>query len=226
MPTKTLLQLRQDARRAAGLTADADAVPDPTVNTYINEAYHELYDLIIDADDARIFARNATNLPSVGEHSYRLPGDFYRMISCHVRRGAFYVPAERADPSEMATLADNQLNYGRPKYFVRWHINTGEWFLFMYPEPEADTIAVTYFPLPMELLLDADALSNPASWLSFVSYGAAIKMLNQLERDSTAQMIELRKLGQRIEDSVNDLDMNSPAVVRDISGRGDGRSFW
>lgn len=185
-----------------------------------------MYDLIIDADDARIFARNATNLPSVGEHSYRLPGDFYRMISCHVRRGAFYVPAERADPSEMATLADNQLNYGRPKYFVRWHINTGEWFLFMYPEPEADTIAVTYFPLPMELLLDADALSNPASWLSFVSYGAAIKMLNQLERDSTAQMIELRKLGQRIEDSVNDLDMNSPAVVRDISGRGDGRSFW
>lgn len=226
MPTKTLSQLRQDARRAAGLTADADAVPDDTVTTYVNEAYHELYDLIIDADDARVFARNATNPPSVGDHSYRLPGDFYRMISCHVRRGSHYIPAERADPSEMPTLADNQYAYNPPRYFVRWNINTGEWFLFVYPEPDTNTLAITYFPLPKELMKETDQLSNPASWLSFVAYGAAIKMLNQLERDSAAQMIELRKLGQRIEDSVNDLDMHSPAVIRDINGRSEGGHFW
>ncbi len=226
MPSKTLKQLRLDARRIAGTTADADAVPDDAVNTYINEAWHELYDLIIDADDARIFAKHATNLPVVGDHSFRLPGDFYRLISCHVLRGGKYVPAERADPAEKATLADNQSPCGPPRYFINWFVETGEWFVFTYPAPEAKMTAVTYFPVPTELDLDADSLSNPSSWLAFVSHGAAIKILSQLERDTTAQMIELRKLGQRIEDSVNDLDMNSPAIVRDTDGRSGGGHFW
>lgn len=227
MPSKTLLQLRQDSRRAAGLTTDADAVADLTVNEYINQAYHELYDLIIDADDGRIFAVNATNPPSVGSHSFRLPWDYYRLISCHVRRGESYMPAERADPSEYAELADNSHGYERPKYFVRWNINSGEQFIFVFPEPSSEALALTYFPRPKELSLDADSLDNPASWLSFVSYGAAIKMLNQLERDASAQLIELKRLGQRIQDSVNDLDMNSPAFVRDMDGRYGGHGgYW
>jgi hypothetical protein len=224
MPFKTLLQLRQDSRRAAALTADSDAVPDLTLNEYINQAWHELYDLIIDADDARIFGKNMIHPVEIGPNSYKLVSDFYRLISCDVRRGSQYVPAQRADPAEMAQLADNVSNYGRPQYYLRWDINIGEWHIFVYPKPGTEMLSITYFPTPKVLSLDADSLSNPASWLSFVSYGAAIKMLNQLERDPSAQMIELKKLGQRIEDSVNDLDMNSPAVIRDTDGRFGGHS--
>jgi hypothetical protein len=222
MPSKTLLQLRQDARRAVGLTADADAVSDLTLDEYINQSYHELYDLIIDADDGRIFAENATNPPVVGEFSFRLPGDFYRLISCHVRRGERWIPAERADASEYAELASSVSRYHRPKYYTRWKITTGEWFIFVFPSPGTESLAVTYFPKPLELSIDSDSLDNPASWLSFVVYGAAIKMLNQLERDPSAQLMELKRLGQRIQDSVSDLDMNSPAFVRDTDGRYDG----
>jgi hypothetical protein len=222
MPSKTLLQLRQDARRAVGLTADADAVSDLTLDEYINQSYHELYDLIIDADDGRIFAENATNPPVVGEFSFRLPGDFYRLISCHVRRGERWIPAERADASEYAELASSVSRYHRPKYYTRWKITTGEWFIFVFPSPGTESLAVTYFPKPLELSIDSDSLDNPASWLSFVVYGAAIKMLNQLERDPSAQLMELKRLGQRIQDSVADLDMNSPAFVRDTDGRYDG----
>jgi hypothetical protein len=222
MPSKTLLQLRQDARRAVGLTADADAVSDLTLDEYINQSYHELYDLIIDADDGRIFTENATNPPVVGEFSFRLPGDFYRLISCHVRRGERWIPAERADASEYAELASSVSRYHRPKYYTRWKITTGEWFIFVFPSPGTESLAVTYFPKPLELSIDSDSLDNPASWLSFVVYGAAIKMLNQLERDPSAQLMELKRLGQRIQDSVADLDMNSPAFVRDTDGRYDG----
>jgi hypothetical protein len=228
MPSKTLLQLRQDSRRAAGLTVDADAVSDVTLNEYINQAYHELYDLIIDADDGRIFAVNATNPPALGSHSFRMPGDFYRLISCHVRRGERWIPAERADASEYAELASNLSRHHRPKYYTRWRISTGEWFIFVFPEIGADKLALTYFPKPVELSVDADSLDNPASWLSFVSYGAAIKMLNQLERDAAPQLIELKRLGQRVQDSVSDIDMNSPAFVRDTDGRygGSGGGYW
>jgi hypothetical protein len=227
MPSKTLLQLRQDARRAVGLTADADAISDLTLDEYINQSYHEVYDLIIDADDGRIFAENATNPPAVGEFSFRLPGDFYRLISCHVRRGERWIPAERADASEYAELASSVSRYHRPKYYTRWRIKTGEWFIFVFPNPGSESLAITYFPKPLELSVDSDKLDNPASWLSFVTYGAAIKMLNQLERDPSAQLMELKRLGQRIQDSVADLDMNSPAFVRDTDGRyGGGGGYY
>ena len=224
MPSKTLKQLREDARRTAGLTADSDAIEDLTLNEYINQSWAELYDLVIDADDGRIFAVNATNPPSVGEHSFRLPMDFYRLISCHVRRGEHYVPAERAESSEYATLADNWHSLGQPKYYVRRDPNTGEHFIFVFPEPASVSLAITYFPQPKELSADADSLDNPARWLSFVNYATAVKMLNQLERDPSGQLIELKRVGQRIADAVGDLDLNSPAVVRDIEGR--GGSYW
>jgi hypothetical protein len=118
--------------------------------------------------------------------------------------------------------------YHRPKYYTRWKITTGEWFIFVFPSPGTESLAVTYFPKPLELSIDSDSLDNPASWLSFVVYGAAIKMLNQLERDPSAQLMELKRLGQRIQDSVADLDMNSPAFVRDTDGRygGSGGGYW
>jgi hypothetical protein len=225
MPSKTLKDLRGDARRTAGLTADSDAIEDLTLNEYINQSWCELYDLIIDADDGRIFAVNATNPPSEGEHSFRLPMNFYRLISCHVRRGEQYVPAERADPSEYATLADNWHRHGQPKYYVRRDPKSGEHFIFVFPEPDTDALAIVYFPQPKELSLDSDSLDNPARWLSFVNYATAIKMLNQLERDPSGQLIELKRVGQRIADAVGDLDMHSPAVVRDIDGRGGG-GYW
>jgi hypothetical protein len=222
MPSKNLKDLRDDARRTAGLTTDSDAVEDLTLNEYINQSWAELYDLVIDADDGRIFAVNATNPPSLGEHSFRLPMDFYRLISCHVRRGEHYVPAERAELSEYATLADDHTHHARPKYFVRRNPNTGEHFIFVFPEPDAVSLAITYFPQPKELSVDSDRLDNPARWLSFINYATAIKMLNQLERDPSGQLIELKRVGQRIADAVGDLDLNSPAVVRDISGREGG----
>jgi hypothetical protein len=220
MPSKTLIQLRQDARRASGLTADADAVPDLTLNEYINQSWHELYDLIIDADDGLIFAKNATNPPSGGgKHDFKLPADMYRLVSCDIRNGEYYIPAQKADVSEYAQLADDRHALNAPKYYLRFDMISGQWFIFIFPAPAINTIAITYIRTPKELSTGADSLANPASWLSFVTYGAAIKMLNQLERDASAQLIELKRIGQRVADSVSDLDVNSPSVVQDTDGR-------
>jgi hypothetical protein len=222
---KTLQELRQDARRAADLTHDSDAVNDLTLNTYINEAFHELYDIIIDADDGRIFAKNAMQLPQLGDFTFLLPTELYRLISCHVLMGSSYVPAVRADPSEYAELADGLSHYAAPRYLLRWDINIGTQFLAIFPAQTTETVAITYFPRPKTLSSDGEFIDLPASWISFISWGAAIKMLTQLERDASAHFIELRRLAQRVEDSVGDLDMNSPAVVRDSTNRNRGGSF-
>lgn len=216
---KTLIQLREGARERADMTHDSDSVNDLEANDYVNEAYHELYDLITSVDDARQFAVNAATPPSVGEHSFRLPLNFYRLVSLHVRRGSYYVPGLPADPAQYAELADNTTTMGPVRYFVRWDINTGERFVFVFPAPTADDLAITYFPQPKELSLDSDSLDNPASWLEFVMVSGAIRMLNKVERDATAQLLAKRQLEMRIKKAVRASDFNSPRMIRDIDYR-------
>lgn len=216
---KTLNQLRLGSRDRADMTQDSDSVDDAELNGYVNEAYHELYDLITSVDDARQFAVNATEPPSVGTYSFRLPYDFYRLVSLHVRRGEYYVPGLPADPARYAELADNVIPEAPPRYFVRWDINTGERFVFVFPAPTPETLAITYFPQPKELSLDSDSLDNPASWLEFVMVGGAIRMLNKVERDATALLLAKRQLETRIRKAVRASDFNSPRMIRDIDYR-------
>jgi len=229
---KTLSQLREGARQRADMTEDSDAIADAEANRYVNEAYHELYDLITSADDARQFTVNAPKPPQVGTHSFRLPNDFYRVVSVHVRRGEYYVPALPADPSRYAELADNTSEVGAPKYFVRWDINTGERFVFVFPAPTPETLAITYWPQPAELSLDSDSVDNPASWLEFVMVAAGIRMLDKVERETTAQLLAKRQLETRIRKAVYASDFNSPRMIRDVAhrygftGSGGGFSRW
>lgn len=217
---KTLLQLREGARQRADMTHDSDAIDDIEANGYVNEAYHELFDLITSADDARQFAVNATIPPQVGEYSFRLPYDFYRVVSVHVRRGERYVAALPADPSTYAELADNARNsIGRPLYFIRWDINTGERFVFVFPAPAPEELAITYWPQPRELSLDLDSLDNPSSWLEYVMVSAAVRMLNKVERDATAVLLARKQLEARIRKAVYASDFNSPRMIRDVAHR-------
>lgn len=220
--SKTLVQLRDGARQRADMILDSDAVPDLEANQYINEAYHELYDLITAADEAKLFAVNATKPPQVGEYSFRLPSDFYRLVSVHVRRDGRYAKATPADSSSYAELAANRDNGSvryRYEYLVRWDINTGERFVFVFPAPTSDTLAITYWPQPKELSLDSESLDNPASWLEFVMVAAGVRMLNKVERDSTALLFAKRQLGKRIQKAVYATDFNFPRTVRDFTPR-------
>jgi len=201
------------------MTLDSDSVDDTEANLYVNEAYHELYDLITSADDARQFTVNATIPPQVGTYSFRLPSDFYRVVSLHVRRGEYYVPALPADPSMYAELADNPSEIGPPRYFVRWDINTGERFVFVFPAPTPETLAITYWPQPAELSLDSDSVDNPSSWLEFVTVSAGIRMLDKVERDATALLLAKRQLEARIRKAVYASDFNSPRMIRDVAHR-------
>jgi hypothetical protein len=216
---KTLLQLREGSRDRADMTYDSDAVNDTEANSYVNEGYHELYDLITSADDARQFAVNATVPPKVGEYSFRLPYDFYRMVSLHVRKGQYYVPALPADPAHYAELAASTNTNAPWKYFVRWDINTGERFAFVFPSPDSEDLAITYFPQPKELSIDSDSLDNPGSWLEFVMVSAAIRMVNKVERDATALLLAKAQLEKRIRKAVYASDFNSPRMIRDVAYR-------
>lgn len=226
---KNLKQLRDMARSRADMTEDSDAVSDDELNEYINEAYHELYDLITNADEARLFAVNAQGLPQVGTtNEFRLPPNFYRLVSMHVAVSGKYRPGYPADPSSYAELASAGKNLSGYRYFIRWDINTGTRSIFVFPVPTSETLAITYWPAPKELSLDTHMLDNPSSWLELVSVGAAIRMLDKVERDATALLLAKRRLETRIQKAVYASDYHRPRVILDsVSPRAfSGEAEW
>lgn len=214
-----LSELREGARQRADMTVDSDAIDDAEANTYVNEAWEECHELVTANDDARIFTVNATKPPQVGDYSFRLPFDFDRLVSLHVRRGEYYVAGLPADPSRYAELADNTGDYAQPRYFVRRDNSTGEAFVFVFPAPTTDTLAITYWPAPKELSVDSDNLGIPRLWSEFIQTSAAIRMLDKVERDATALLLAKRQQQKRIVKAVQASDFNSPRMIRDVSYR-------
>jgi len=204
------------------MTSESDAVSDEELTEYVNDAYAELYDLIVDADDARLFAKNAGLLLDVGEKSYLLPEDLYRLVGVHAKIDSQYRSCERADSSEYASLAlqrhEPQFWHRSPRYYFRWDLSTGQKSLFLLPEKVGD-VAVVYIPQPRVFVDDDDRVDNPAQWMKFVEVTAAISMLDKVEREATALLIQKKNIGQRIEDAVNDIDQHSGAKIRDVTSR-------
>lgn len=217
---KTLKQLREGARWRADMVDDGDAVNDSLADDYVNEAYHELYDLITDCDDARRFVRNAMNLEQAGKGpSFLLPNDCYRLVGVHTKSGSRWVPAIPADSSEYAELASKQEAFYPPRYFARRNPETGTQILIIFPTPAFGDVAVCYWPTPPTLSKPTDRVNDPASWLEYVMVGAAIRMLNQVERDSTALLKARADLRRRIEKAVTASDFSNPRRIRRLAYR-------
>lgn len=226
---KTLKQLREAARARADMIDDSGAVTDAEADDYVNQAYHELYDLITMADEAKLFAVNAFELPQVGEtNEFALPDSFYRLVSMHVLVSGRYVAGVPADPSSYAELAAAGTNLSSYRYFIRWNINTGTRSMFVFPKPTSETLAVTYWPQPRELSLDNHMLDNPASWLELVIVSAAIRMIDKVERDATPLLLAKRRLEERIRRAVYASDFHRPRAVLDTvpSGAFGGVTEW
>lgn len=219
----TLLQLRNDAYLKADLANDSGSIPTALATTYVNEAWRELYDLIVSMDDARIFAINAEVPVAVGRFSLRLPNDFYHLCSLHVRRGEDYLPAIAADPAQYAELAvaSNRTPRGAPQYFLRENPTTGEDFVFLFPETPVADVAITYFPRPPVLQAPEDTIADKGGRAEFVSLGAAIRMLQKLDRDTSQIKDQQNEVRHRLHNAITNRDLNNPSQIRDIAYRFD-----
>lgn len=216
---RTLAELKNDVRNRADLHKDGNVVSDAEMTSYINMAFDEMYDMMITADDARTFTKNAGVLSQTGDNEYTLPPDMYRLVSVHDRsNGQYYTQASPADASIYASLSSREYS-GYPTrrrlYFFRWDPASGERKLYVFPAPNSpENLAVTYFPQPVVLTEADDKVDNPAFWLEYVVVTAGIKCLNKIERDSSALMLDKKELTRRIKKAISNLDMSGPTRIR------------
>ncbi len=203
---------------------DGNFVSDAELNDYANEGISNLYDMMVDGA-AKIFSVNAPILTVVGDNSYSLPSDFYRLVSIDISIGGRYFPGTPGDIRDLARMASNPPIEEEFRYYLRHDMADGSWELFAFPILTAANLAVVYVPEAPTLVNDTDVVSGPNRWHEHIEVVAALMMRSKENKDTTSLEFKKRDLEKRIMDHIRDIDVGTPAQIRDLAAVYDDRPF-
>lgn len=219
----TLAQLKLHARERADMVDDRNFVTPDELRRYINSAVADLYNILIDMDDAKIFSKNAPQLtdlsdPAESPGAYLLPLDFYRLAAVNVLEGTNYWPARPIDTANYAPASARAPNRRSALYELRTEPFSAEWFLYVFPRIAPANLAVVYIPSPLVLSLDTDQITLVNDdWFDFIAANAAIKMLSKQQMDTAGLEFEQKDRVDSIRDAFEDTDIGRPKQIRDLS---------
>ena len=178
MPTKRLLELRASVRIRGEF--DDSYFPDAQINAWINESIADLWDLIIEVDDARSLEQSDIDVVS-GTRDYDLPDDFYIFMGADIvddtsgsgyRTLARYVWGERNDG-----LASTN------KWETRYEVRGGK--IRFHPTPNwNDTVRLSYIKTAPILTSDYDNFDTINAWTEYVILDVLIKCAAKEDVDS------------------------------------------
>lgn len=219
MAFPTLLELKEQVRRAADIENDGNHISDAEIVDYLNDSISALWAVLIDGTNGTFFAKNAPVLVKLGTNSYQLPNDFLRLVDMAVYTGGTYLRGRRADPQEYAQLTTQTWKgYAYTRYFLQWNVEQGRAELFIFPEPQnTEDIAVRYVPRAPVLSVDADELKLPSDWSLWAVYDSAIRCMIKNEDDPSLIMAEREKRERRIKDDIRAMGIATVKRIRDVS---------
>ena len=219
--TRTLLELRTDARRYADQESSA-FVSDAEVDRYLNLGIAGLWHEWIQADIDRLLRRTEITT-TAGTREYTLPDDFAAIRT--VERLA-------SSGSEVAFVLDSY-NIGEGhsaggsafeafgadaglRYTVFGQGQSGtDTRLRFDPDPGARSFRVWYIPEPPVLTADGDTLDGVAGWEEWAVLWAAEQMMAKEESDPSALIRRRMEMTQRIRTlSASRNAGQAPSVVR------------
>jgi len=224
--SRTLAELRVDARRRADMSDDGNFISDAEANDYINESISALWRVLTDGDNARLFAQHAPILTQIGDNQYELPSTFFKLVSVDLKVSGKYNPLLPADVREVAQLAADPPDQRDGRYRLAFDSSTGKMSLYIYPAIDENNLAVVFVPEPTVLTADGSTVYFPNHWYEFVAVDAAIKMLQKEESDTTALEFKRKSLMETVADHIRDMDSGLPDRIRDIDGLFEDRFYW
>lgn len=233
----SLLQLRTMSRQRAD-KINSQQVTDVELNTFINLAMYELYDLLITADE-EYFVADPIIFPAVANQSlYPLPDGLLTFTNGNTNATNFVAPpfykfkgqdlSVNAVSNAFATIDKfnfiDRNNYLYPNsasgaYGV-WNLRyrlQGSNIKFI-PTPSANqNLQMWYIPRLTELVADTDITTLGISgWLSYVIARVAKYILDKEESDSSKLDQELIFLKQRIEETSANRDTGQPDTISNL----------
>jgi hypothetical protein len=205
----TLAQLKARALDYADMTG-SDFVVDARLLDYINSVASELYDLLVNTNEDWFLDTHTVTLVS-GTDAYELPSNYYKLIKAFWVSGGRRHNIKQFMLSELGGSSQNPLQGGAVEL---WYVP--QMLLF---SADDDTIGSVYAgdgtidePTPIPPLV--------RGWEDYVALGAAIKLLNREESDSSALLREQTGIGKRIIALAEPRDTGEPQRIQDVTSYG------
>lgn len=233
--TMTLAQLRTATRQRSDMV-NSQFVSDDELNSYINQSYFELYDILIQkygdnyySADPVVFATNGQTM------QYELPNGVLSFTNGRTRTAGYIAPAFYKLLGVDLQLANQYDSFvtirpfnfsDRNRYAVpnfqsfygvtnlRYRLN--DKYIWLTPTPASgQNIQIWYVPRLETLNNDADTCDGISGWTEYIICDSAIKCMQKEESDVSALMAEKVALIHRIESAAENRDAANPATVSD-----------
>jgi hypothetical protein len=222
--TQTLADL------VAAAQSESDCVNDPHItttewNTWINNGYFRLYNLLIQKFGDDYFTSQATITTDGVNNLFALPSDFYKglLVECISGMGV-----AAGFPVTMRPFMLREKNrYMFPNalvvapFFPRYRLQ-GSSILFAPTPSNGLVINIWYAPKLGPLANPTDSATDLSGYLDMVVLNAAIKALLKQERDASSQMLRLRELMAEIDAAAANRNVGEPNTVVITEGEGFG----
>lgn len=189
------------------------------LNTYINQSYFELYDILIQAFGDDYFVASPYSFTTNGtDQLYPLPSDFYKLLGVEVSLSP-------SDPNSWVSLRQfefiqrNLWNYPNIYTFygvtnLRYRLNGNN--LYIVPIPTSNqSLRIWYAPRPSQLIKDTDTMDSVSGWQEYIIADVAAKMWIKEETDPSPFMIQKEALLKRITEVSHNRNLSEAQTVSD-----------
>lgn len=215
--TFTLPSIRAQARARADMQSTSATlfIPDAELNTYINQSYCELYDLLVSSGGMEYYMSQAT-IPTLGNiDTYDLPNDFYRLLGVDA-----VLTANQAVTLQPFNF--NERNLYRSVYSGGWGIDYNLRYRIV------QDLKIKFIPIPLNqiniviwyipacpVLGETDLADGVDGFEELLVNDVAIKMLLKEESDVGPLMARKAELVARISAMAPNRDGSAAERVRD-----------
>ncbi len=232
--TMTLLQVRTASKQRSDMV-NSDFISDSEWDSYINQSYFELYDLLIQKYGNDYYVASPVTITLNGtDFLYPLPDGtlysaapaFYKLLGVDLNLVGTNTPGTAvtvrafnfADRNRYA-VPNFQSFYGVTNLRYRLQGNN----LWLTPTPSAgQTLKLWYIPRLTTLSSDESVVDGISGWTEYIIIDAAIKAMQKEESDVSVLMAQKQAMIQRIEAAAENRDAANPGTVNDSRGSDQG----
>lgn len=218
----TLASLRTEVRRRADMV-NSTFVSDAELNSYINNSYAELYDILVSRFEDYYISTSTFTITS--GNSSALPAGFYKVRGLDYQQSSNdWLPVKRWNFSERSQLVNANVGLSRGFYERMYRVMGGN--ILILPEDKAPgQYRLWYIPRYTPLAADGDVLGDVLDFDEYIIIDAAIKCLIKEESDVSVLLAMKQALIARVEAMSSNRD-SEPERIADVTRSYDGDFFF
>lgn len=195
-------------------------------NTYINQSYFELYDLLVQKYGNEYFAAAPLTIATTGVNTYDLPNGtnhsgapaFFKLLGVDLALNSAsnaYITLQKFDfiarnRFVYPQITTNLLGINGLRYRL-----LGDQLLFIPTPQSGQQLRLWYVPRMTMLLRDIDVVDGVSGWTEYIVIDAAMKALMKEESDITGLALRKQAIINRIEAAAENRDAGAPDTISD-----------